>query len=114
SFKSSCEGDSVRSHLKLFLYQSIVAGVTFARYCRSRMNCSKLGSMFPHPGTQIWRETALTVDSKGEWLSLVEHLVRDQGVGGSNPLSPTNKINNLCNICIRQTPLCVAVCVITR
>ena len=22
----------------------------------------------------------------GEWLSLVEHLVRDQGVGGSNPL----------------------------
>ena len=28
----------------------------------------------------------------GEWLSLVEHLVRDQGVGGSNPLSPTNKI----------------------
>ena len=31
----------------------------------------------------------------GEWLSLVEHLVRDQGVGGSNPLSPTIKINNL-------------------
>ena len=30
----------------------------------------------------------------GEWLSLVEHLVRDQGVGGSNPLSPTIKINN--------------------
>jgi hypothetical protein len=29
----------------------------------------------------------------GEWLSLVEHLVRDQGVGGSNPLSPTIKIN---------------------
>src|SRR5438552_5104694 len=25
----------------------------------------------------------------GAWLSLVEHLVRDQGVGGSNPLSPT-------------------------
>ena len=31
----------------------------------------------------------------GEWLSLVEHLVRDQGVGGSNPLSPTIRINNL-------------------
>src|SRR2546427_2550364 len=29
----------------------------------------------------------------GEWLSLVEHLVRDQGVGGSNPLSPTNLIS---------------------
>ena len=32
----------------------------------------------------------------GEWLSLVEHLVRDQGVGGSNPLSPTiHRINDL-------------------
>jgi hypothetical protein len=29
------------------------------------------------------------VNLVGEWLSLVEHLVRDQGVGGSNPLSPT-------------------------
>ena len=34
----------------------------------------------------------------GEWLSLVEHLVRDQGVGGSNPLSPTIKINHLQSI----------------
>ena len=33
--------------------------------------------------------------SVGEWLSLVEHLVRDQGVGGSNPLSPTNLFNHL-------------------
>jgi len=24
-----------------------------------------------------------------------ENLVRDQGVGGSNPLSPTNKVNSL-------------------
>ena len=31
----------------------------------------------------------------GEWLSLVEHLVRDQGVGGSNPLSPTIRFNHL-------------------
>ena len=31
----------------------------------------------------------------GEWLSLVEHLVRDQGVGGSNPLSPTINFNSL-------------------
>jgi hypothetical protein len=35
------------------------------------------------------------VNSFGEWLSLVEHLVRDQGVGGSNPLSPTNLFNHL-------------------
>src|SRR5689334_25286995 len=33
--------------------------------------------------------------SVGEWLSLVEHLVRDQGVGGSNPLSPTIIFNYL-------------------
>jgi hypothetical protein len=32
---------------------------------------------------------AVIQPSVGEWLSLVEHLVRDQGVGGSNPLSPT-------------------------
>ena len=27
----------------------------------------------------------------GEWRSLVAHIVRDDGVGGSNPLSPTIK-----------------------
>ena len=37
---------------------------------------------------------AQTYEFVGEWLSLVEHLVRDQGVGGSNPLSPTNLIEN--------------------
>jgi hypothetical protein len=31
----------------------------------------------------------------GEWLSLVEHLVRDQVVGGSKPLSPTNLSLNI-------------------
>ncbi len=29
----------------------------------------------------------------GAWLSLVEHSVRDRGVGGSNPLAPTNKFS---------------------
>ena len=29
------------------------------------------------------------------WLSLVEHLVRDEGVAGSNPATPTNQINDL-------------------
>ncbi len=28
----------------------------------------------------------------GAWLSLVERLVRDREVGGSNPLAPTNNI----------------------
>ena len=43
----------------------------------------------PHKGQSeavVELRDAVTV---GEWLSLVEHLVRDQGVGGSNPLSPT-------------------------
>jgi hypothetical protein len=34
--------------------------------------------------------SSLQFDLVGAWLSLVEHLVRDQGVGGSNPLAPTN------------------------
>gem|GEM_PF-1730144 len=29
-------------------------------------------------------------DQIGVWLSPVEHLVRDEGVGGSNPLTPTH------------------------
>ena len=39
----------------------------------------------------------------GEWLSLVEHLVRDQGVGGSNPLSPTILYNQQL---ARVSPMC--------
>ena len=30
----------------------------------------------------------------GTWLSLVEHRVRDAGVGGSNPLVPTIRNSN--------------------
>ena len=33
--------------------------------------------------------------SVGMWLSLVEHLVRDQGVAGSNPVIPTIDFNGL-------------------
>ena len=49
-------------------------------------------SAFSSPPCQAGQvKDVARVDSKafGEWLSLVEHLVRDQGVGGSNPLSPT-------------------------
>ena len=56
----------------------------------------------PLPGGQYLRRLTSAVDfpnrgavrregSIGEWLSLVEHLVRDQGVAGSNPVSPTWK-----------------------
>ena len=34
----------------------------------------------------------------GAWLSLVERLVRDQEVEGSNPSAPTNFSNNFNNI----------------
>jgi len=45
----------------------------------------------------------------GEWLSLVEHLVRDQGVGGSNPLSPTNSFQSLAiQLSIQGQPRCLA------
>ena len=48
---------------------------------------------FPTTGTcHITCSRMKGLISVGEWLSLVEHLVRDQGVGGSNPLSPTNKL----------------------
>ena len=38
---------------------------------------------------QAEAERAAFTTRFGEWLSLVEHLLREQGVGGSNPLSPT-------------------------
>ena len=52
----------------------------------------------------------------GAWLSLVEHLVRDQGVGGSNPLAPIFGFNEMASalggrffscsqFCRRCTPL---------
>ena len=53
----------------------------FGEYNLSTKNCSVIISFCcRHPP---WMARV------GEWLSLVEHLVRDQGVGGSNPLSPT-------------------------
>ena len=52
----------------------------------SEMLYSQLPKKFPC----ICALSAILALPVGEWLSLVEHLVRDQGVGGSNPLSPTN------------------------
>src|SRR5580658_5676364 len=56
------------------------------------MNCSKRGCMISPPRYSDLEENRVNI---GFWLSLVEHLVRDQGVGGSNPLSPTNLSRNL-------------------
>ena len=41
--------------------------------------------------------------SIGAWLSLVEHLVRDQGVGGSNPLAPIFVFNLVPRISLFRT-----------
>ena len=38
----------------------------------------------------------------GAWLSLVEHLVRDQGVGGSNPLAPTILFSTTWKLLLRR------------
>src|SRR5215472_18358804 len=47
SFRSESFGDSVLIHFKLCVYHSTVAGETFDRYLRSRMNCSNFGFTIP-------------------------------------------------------------------
>ena len=54
-------------------------------FCYTDRSASKGKTRQAAPGKMC------STPSVGEWLSLVEHLVRDQGVGGSNPLSPTIK-----------------------
>ncbi len=51
-------------------------------------SCESAGLLNSRDTVYRWLSNSLR--TFGEWLSLVEHLVRDQGVGGSNPLSPTN------------------------
>ena len=46
-------------------------------------------TLLPRVSRQGYRRKRPTKNRIGEWLSLVEHLLREQGVGGSNPLSPT-------------------------
>ena len=58
-------------------------------FCYTDRSASKGKTRQAAPGKMC------STPSVGEWLSLVEHLVRDQGVGGSNPLSPTIRINHL-------------------
>ena len=60
-----------------------LAGITVQPLCYNQQIPSLL-SLIPCGAHGIFHTHV------GEWLSLVEHLVRDQGVGGSNPLSPTN------------------------
>ena len=64
---------------------------THAAQFRTRPECYNLASKLFCAGRR--QVLSRPVAHVGEWLSLVEHLVRDQGVGGSNPLSPTNSTN---------------------
>src|SRR6185503_19634525 len=50
-----------------------------------------LTARWPLPTSCLRRRGAavITPRSVGVWLSLVEHLVRDEGVAGSNPATPT-------------------------
>ena len=43
------------------------------------------------PAWRIWEYN----DNVGMWLSLVEHVLREHGVGGSNPLIPTSNSKGL-------------------
>ena len=68
----------------------------FARDAGGRGFCYTELSVSAGPFNQAGPVWGVSADVFGEWLSLVEHLVRDQGVGGSNPLSPTIfRINRL-------------------
>ena len=44
----------------------------------------------------------------GTWLSLVEHSVRDAGVGGSNPLVPTISPHQMEKAAYLSMSLCIS------
>jgi hypothetical protein len=70
---------------------SSVAGTDATRAGEPQANGCYTISVTPLHGSVV----AVILPCVGEWLSLVEHLVRDQGVGGSNPLSPTTVFQSL-------------------
>jgi hypothetical protein len=74
-----------------------VGPVRAAMECYNRNQMQSLRRRVPQPAyVAAFFSISVCV---GEWLSLVEHLVRDQGVGGSNPLSPTNLSFNRLRCC---------------
>ena len=59
----------------------------------ARDECESTSAIINEQISEGARSSPAPIRNVGEWLSLVEHLVRDQGVGGSNPLSPTIYFN---------------------
>ncbi len=76
-------------------------GTVFSGCCSQ---WSQLSGVSEHRTCHITCSRIKGLTLVGEWLSLVEHLVRDQGVGGSNPLSPTNLFLGLQFLVIPQLP----------
>ena len=63
---------------------------TRMRHCGDRLPHGR-GSLRSQCEAPPWPPCGTLIKSSvGAWLSLVEHLLREQGVGGSNPLAPTN------------------------
>jgi hypothetical protein len=58
-------------------------------------NRCKLGERLPGRSADAISRPRLALANVGVWLSLVEHLVRDEGVAGSNPATPTIHIRHL-------------------
>src|SRR5207302_8292908 len=82
-------------------FSRALGGISDGRFGEPRP-CDKLtvcwrAGLLAHPpvrplAPELPRGSSPSFEDVGAWLSLVEHSVRDRGVGGSNPLAPT-KIN---------------------
>ena len=64
-------------------------GNVVSRSIRTQILCFKKMAGLVVSTVIIHRTQRFDIGIVGKWLSLVEHSVRDAGVGGSNPLFPT-------------------------
>jgi hypothetical protein len=76
---------------------AVPAGAVRARSAGERSPDAGVGDGDRGVHGRVW--VKISVRPVGAWLSLVEHSVRDRGVGGSNPLAPTNSLNKSLGFC---------------